>query len=1383
MIKRIMCFLLAMTVLCSGEIVSAKSYLSELKTGHAAGESYRTISVDDCLEMTNAREKRGAIELEAGGSATFGFHIPYLTRAVKLNFEDAKGTVTIETRLETDDEGEWTSYTTDDLDGLTEYNLVFGENKGIGKQEYQYNNSTASGYDREYVEHRGERIVKVTSSGGMTLHSLVFEKEYTPSSPKNVTPAVSSGTAATYSTVFIDEDSSIIVANGGRRYVDNNDTTAKPYEYNGRLYLPINTLAKALEYYHEDYPNKGYALMRSLTHEVVFLEGQCTVSAGLAEPEPVPYEVFLYVNGKTYAAVRYFAELIGDTVAYADGLVIIDNKYTVENILNDGELLSFAKDKFLQFKKEETKGNTYYVAQNHPEANDNNNGTAVAPFKTLEQAANVARAGDTVIVKEGVYREILKPKNDGTASAPITFKAEEGEKVVISANEVLDGGWAQYDAEKNIWCTPMTWDLGITRNQLFIDNEMLTEARYPNGPEVLYDTEMLDAVWPVRGDMWRPAGKNTTPEWSIVRSPTLFWQKEKDYWKGGQYIGYFGYAYSTHNADIIGSDYGELYLGDEKDSTWPDGGTYHSISYGYIVGIMNCLDAPGEWVLENNKIYMIFPEGKTPQTHTVEAKKRQLTIDLTNRNFVNVEGFDTIGGSALLKDSEMCMLNGLNMKYISHALRMSWSNGGELDFPYDSRNPSSNGSIQRGEDGVYLSGTDNIVVNCNLKYSGLAGIYLQGNYPYIENNILSDCGYTGSYVSGIASRPKSWESDTAPFGGFAIYNNTVYHCGRSAQNMGAPHYMQTYLPGESAYNDFHDAMITTVDSGITYDYQANFGIDGYMSNMHHNYVYMTMEAQDKNPYSFGIYHDGSSHGFDTYRNQVFGTEPNSGIAKTYTFMQSYYGAPAYYRKWDNTDTPYVPGGADGLTEGYFTEERPHYAGALRDIETFEPIDYTKNYDRFKAGQYGMKYTVSKDNVTLSDGVTLDTNNGYAEFTGNDQYVKFANVDFPENSGTVALALRGDSHYTKDVIEVIICSPGADMSTGKVYEGNVDIASYDKFIPETLRIYIDSTSGTKDVYVKVKEYKSVELGGIGVYAISDTKRPIQDWVAFTWGGNFDEKVRLEGGGGTGPMAGATADPFVNELYAGWYLRYDDMMFEEATDVLAIQSYSAGVYKGQQFEVYVDGFEEANLVAKFTEDSDSWNDRALQAVKLDKEISAGEHTIYINLLPGADGSRSKTGTILCFGFLKKDAALQGIDDLNAKVYGGMYNAESSKSDEKWPFHTELMDPPNDAYYGVSYTLPGTYLAYTGVTTTADTTKLAVRYSGEKEYCGQPVEVRLGSPDGEVIASFTTSGTGYLNNKTETYDLNRTLESGTYDVYICFGGNAGTIKTCNFSWFGFN
>ncbi|OUL33598.1 hypothetical protein BV372_15825 [Nostoc sp. T09] len=81
---------------------------------------------------------------------------------------------------------------------------------------------------------------------------------------------------------------------------------------------------------------------------------------------------------------------------------------------------------------------TYYVSGS---GNDRNNGLQESTaFRSLQKAADLVKAGDTVLVMNGTYtqanpyQEIMRiNKKQGTASAPITFKAYPGHKPFIKS--------------------------------------------------------------------------------------------------------------------------------------------------------------------------------------------------------------------------------------------------------------------------------------------------------------------------------------------------------------------------------------------------------------------------------------------------------------------------------------------------------------------------------------------------------------------------------------------------------------------------------------------------------------------------------------------------------------------------------------------------------------------------------------------------------------------------------------------------------------------------------------------------------------------------------------------------------------------------------------
>ena len=88
----------------------------------------------------------------------------------------------------------------------------------------------------------------------------------------------------------------------------------------------------------------------------------------------------------------------------------------------------------------------YHVAKSGA---DTNSGAENNPFLTIEAAAKAARAGDTVVVHAGEYREWVKPLYGGHSNIRrITYCAAEGEKVVIKGSERIQC-WE--NVEGSVW--------------------------------------------------------------------------------------------------------------------------------------------------------------------------------------------------------------------------------------------------------------------------------------------------------------------------------------------------------------------------------------------------------------------------------------------------------------------------------------------------------------------------------------------------------------------------------------------------------------------------------------------------------------------------------------------------------------------------------------------------------------------------------------------------------------------------------------------------------------------------------------------------------------------------------------------------------------------
>jgi hypothetical protein len=79
--------------------------------------------------------------------------------------------------------------------------------------------------------------------------------------------------------------------------------------------------------------------------------------------------------------------------------------------------------------------NVYYVDPRHPAAADEPPwGYPAVPLASLAKACAIAQPGETIVLRAGVYREVLAPKNNG-----VTVRAMQGEKVTLSGADLIEG--------------------------------------------------------------------------------------------------------------------------------------------------------------------------------------------------------------------------------------------------------------------------------------------------------------------------------------------------------------------------------------------------------------------------------------------------------------------------------------------------------------------------------------------------------------------------------------------------------------------------------------------------------------------------------------------------------------------------------------------------------------------------------------------------------------------------------------------------------------------------------------------------------------------------------------------------------------------------------
>ena len=162
----------------------------------------------------------------------------------------------------------------------------------------------------------------------------------------------------------------------------------------------------------------------------------------------------------------------------------------------------------------------YYVNNSAPK---NGNGTKEMPFKFINDAAKIAKAGDEVLVAPGIYHEYVDPVNGGTENARIVYKSEKPLGAKITGAETMND-WEHY--EDHVWVCRV--DNGVFGNYnpyttmvggdwYFAPVVRHTGAVYLNDRQ-LYEAETLEEC--IKGEVYPPSWE---PEWSVYK-----WYTEQD---------------------------------------------------------------------------------------------------------------------------------------------------------------------------------------------------------------------------------------------------------------------------------------------------------------------------------------------------------------------------------------------------------------------------------------------------------------------------------------------------------------------------------------------------------------------------------------------------------------------------------------------------------------------------------------------------------------------------------------------------------------------------------------------------------------------------------------------------------------------------------------
>ena len=468
---------------------------------------------------------------------------------------------------------------------------------------------------------------------------------------------------------------------------------------------------------------------------------------------------------------------------------------------------------------------TYYVSES---GDDGHPGTRSQPFRTIQKAADSLNPGDTCFVRGGIYRETVELKRSGSLESPVRVAAYPGETVLLDGTEPISGEWTVHQGKIYKVKTERKFE------QLFVEREMMLEARWPN--------TTFDKLFTREG--WATTGKKSG--YQKLHDPELA-QTGID-WTGATAVLNVAHQFWTWSRPVLnhsnGSDTFEYRIKmnefhSRRTHWWADDAYY-------LVGKLEALDSPNEWFLDRDgTLYLWAPDGGDPSERQVTVKTRDYAFQVKGVSHVRISGFHFFGCTFTLEDSEHCVVEHCNLRFPSFARGVP-----------DSEEPP------RKSAGTRVIGSENTIRSCSLVYCSNFGIQVRGRRNVVENCLIHDVNWSGTLrYTGIALRGN--RDDEKPMN--VARRNTVYNVGNTIINSGRNPY------GIIEYNHVHHGGVLSKDVSLIYT-----NMPWAMGNeIRYNWVHHSLSPSN----SLGIRGDDKTRGLRVHHNVIWSIRRDAIIVK------------------------------------------------------------------------------------------------------------------------------------------------------------------------------------------------------------------------------------------------------------------------------------------------------------------------------------------------------------------------------------------------------------------------------------------------------------------------------------------------------------------------
>lgn len=417
---------------------------------------------------------------------------------------------------------------------------------------------------------------------------------------------------------------------------------------------------------------------------------------------------------------------------------------------------------------------------------DEGPGTKERPFASITRARDALRelrrqrepdGPAEVVIHGGVHflagTVLLSPADSGTPAAPVTYRAADGERVVLSGGQRITGPWRK--SEGAIWCADVPGpDRRWTFRQLFVNGRREVRARFPNAdaqPPHLFGGGGQKGCITVEAGRIRPC-------WGAARDAQVHVVPE---WR------FFNQLQTITGVDAARS---MIFLSpQEQHARIVDGSWFH------VEGVREELDQPREWFFDADARRVFYwPEaGDDPNhleivaprldrifhlqgdvragTHVEHVILRGLEFRHTAYTLGHIEPRVNTDAAVMLENASHCRIERCRFENIG-------GYGVWLHLDSCENEMDANSISDAGAGGVLLtSARFSYMDDSKLFTPGAAAAKVAPLRNQITRNHIHHCGRIRYYNSGVHldSRP----AETALAAGNRIANNLIHDMPRN----------------------------------------------------------------------------------------------------------------------------------------------------------------------------------------------------------------------------------------------------------------------------------------------------------------------------------------------------------------------------------------------------------------------------------------------------------------------------------------------------------------------------------------------------------------------------------------------------------------------------